>query len=177
MDKDAFHYGSRRGSPQFAQPSLWLPTKGLEGRDMGRRRDRRLTAGIFLPLLLLCLFARGAVPAGWMPAFTDQGVSLILCSGMAEPPSTQGEHSGHNAHADHHQSGSSHDHSGKSKHDMAGQPCAFAAAAADLPSPDLSVVPAGLVSSDLPFQRSTAVTVGRGLAAPPPPATGPPITA
>ena len=158
--------------------SLWSPSRGLERNGMLRRIDWRLNAGALLPVLLLCLLARGIIPAGWMPTFTAQGVSLVLCSGTAvEPASRPSAHNQHGAHADQDSSGKSHDDSDKSKHDMANQPCSFAAATVDLPWPDAPAAIFTPTDSDLQFDRFHAVALGRGLAAPPPPSTGPPITA
>src|SRR5690349_10056541 len=91
---------------------------------------------LILPLLLLCVTLRGFIPAGWMPAFDQTGMSLIPCSGVAQPQPEPTAHSGHSMHAMHH-GDSAPQHDGKSKHDMAGQPCAFAASAVDLSRTDL----------------------------------------
>jgi hypothetical protein len=126
---------------------------------------------LILPLLLLCVVLRGFIPAGWMPSFDAAGMSLIPCYGLAQP-----ESNAHSMHAMHH-GDSAPQHDGKSKHDMAGQPCAFAAAAADLPRPDFGAAFKPLAPAEPIFIPLLAVQIGRGLAAPPPPQTGPPLTA
>lgn len=57
----------------------------------------------------------------------------------------------------------------------ADHPCMFAAAAAPLQAPATAAIVPPLVMTDRPVPvLGKIVTVGRGLAAPPPPATGPP---
>lgn len=143
----------------------------MPGRAM--TADRAGTR-LILPLLLLCFVLRGFIPAGWMPSFDAAGMSLIPCSGVTAP---QPEPAAHDMHAMHHGDAAPKHHGGKSKHDMASQPCAFAAAAADLPRPDLGAAFKPLAPAGPVFVAFIAVQVGRGLAAPPPPQTGPPATA
>lgn len=130
------------------------------------RSDSRKGAAAFLPVLLLCLFARALVPAGWMPSYTAQGIALIPCTGVVTALT---------AHAGHHAAG--HDHSDEAKHDVSGQPCSFAATAVDLPGPTGSAAAPVLPRTTDLFRATASVSIGRGLAAPPPPATGPPLTA
>ncbi|MDO9472206.1 MAG: hypothetical protein Q7J28_04065 [Caulobacter sp.] len=54
--------------------------------------------------------------------------------------------------------------------------CAFAMAGATLAAPEGQIVAAAPPSSAAPLPPSARSTPGRGLAAPPPPATGPPFT-
>ncbi len=131
---------------------------------------------LVLPLLLLCVALRGFIPTGWMPAFDQAGVALVPCSGLTSPQPEPSAHSGHDMHAMHHGDAAP-QHDGKSKHDIAGQPCAFAASAADLPRPDLAAALKPLAPAEPIFLALLAVEIGRGLAAPPPPQTGPPLTA
>ena len=128
------------------------------------------------PLILLCVALRGFIPAGWMPSFDQSGMSLIPCSGVAAPQPKPNAHSGHDMHAMHHGDAAP-KHDGKSKHDMAGQPCAFAASAVDLSRADFSAALKPLVPDEPVLLPLLAVQIGRGLAAPPPPQTGPPVTA
>jgi hypothetical protein len=134
----------------------------------------------FRPLLVLLavgLALRALVPTGWMPVLDVDGLRLELCGGWqaATPirPSTMAAHHGAGGHqmatapAGHHQP--------KGKHEKAGdQPCAFAAAAlAWLGDVGPREMPTALATvAALPFPA--AVGIGRGLAAPPPPSTGPP---
>ncbi len=110
------------------------------------------------------LLARLASPSGWMPVADAGGVHLAPCDGRAPamPHAMAGM-----AH---------HEHDPKSP--TADHPCAFAglglALAEPLPPPRLL---APSPARDLPPLARAAVAIGRGLAAPPPPATGPPALA
>jgi hypothetical protein len=104
------------------------------------------------------------VPAGWMPSFANGRTTITLCTnaGMVE------------AWVD--TDGKIHKES-RTKKGAADQPCAFAGLAAAADAPTL-----GFASFSLPFapqilrnNAGTAVAIGLGLAAPPPPATAPPV--
>ncbi len=121
------------------------------------------------PLLMaLALFARMIVPAGFMPVQGTDGVTRILmCSGsgpmsIASPVAFQGK-------ADHH-SGDQGSHEGD-------HACAFAgfAAVADFAHAPAPLAPVFVAVAPM---RAAALFVrpGLGLAAPPPPKTGPPVT-
>lgn len=134
--------------------------------------------GLWLVLLGLGLLARALVPAGWMPIADAQGIRLILCSGwqeVAPPPSHDSGHngSGHGHHmAPSH--GSGHDTGEQGKKADHGAPCTFAASALNVPIPQQ---PAVLLAAPVITYLAAAyslVRVGQGLAAPPPPSTGPP---
>jgi len=133
-------------------------------------------------LLLLALVTRAMVPAGWMPSTASFG--LMLCNGAAAMPSfaeiTRQRSDGVPfeialaraaiARAE-----------GKTPAQPAPEephPCPFAAIAAVLPAPTLDpiILPTGGLN-DASVVTSSVVAVGRGLAAPPPPATGPPLHA
>jgi hypothetical protein len=121
-----------------------------------------LRGKVALGLLTLALLMRLIVPAGWMPT-AGNGYAITLCTGAGtvsawidadgklhkgEPADTASDHS-----------------------------CAFAgfAGALDLPATGalaLPILPATAILVARPF----AVDIGRGLAAPPPPQTGPPAT-
>jgi hypothetical protein len=118
---------------------------------------------IGLLLLALAVFARVLVPAGYMPS-TDGAPGLVICTGQgamtlpvaAIPMKDHAPGDGHDHQADH--------------------ACQFAAVAtvADvagtLPQPVLPFASFDAVG----FAIVTAVRPGLGLAAPPPPKTGPP---
>ncbi len=110
------------------------------------------------------LLARLASPSGWMPVADAAGMHLVPCDGMA--PAMPRAMAGMAHHG--------HDH----RSPVADHPCAFAglglAMAEPLPPPRL--LPP---SPDQLAPRSVhaAVAIGRGLAAPPPPSTGPPLLA
>lgn len=114
-------------------------------------------------LIALALVVRALVPAGWMPVADGMGVRLALCPGQAPT-----------AHA---MPSMSHgpEHGGKGLPD---HPCAFAAlglAAGTVP-PSLALLPRA-VPVPAPIAQRDEGAIGRGLAAPPPPATGPPAFA
>lgn len=124
--------------------------------------------------LLLCVLAvRVLVPQGFMWAAGPDGTpTIVACSGFGPMPAMAmtmaagPEHAAHH-HDQHHHDGQSADH-----------PCAFAAAGAAL---DFAM---GVQPVATPADRADAPTLlhifarpGLGLAAPPPPKTGPPTLA
>jgi len=121
--------------------------------------QRRLLLAVFACAMLL----RIAIPEGWMPVTDAGGWRLTICTGMgplemmADMPGM-----GH--------------HKAPAGQDQGDHPCTFAGLGMAAALPDLPPAP------DLPAAISVPtlimlgiVAVGRGLAAPPPPATGPPI--
>jgi hypothetical protein len=116
-----------------------------------------------LAFVVLALAARMLVPSGWMPSFADGRTTITLCTGAGMVEAWVDE------------DGAIHKEkpTGSSTHD---QPCAFAGlgAVADTPNVPALAQPAILaVAASRPFD-ATNVAVGLGLAAPPPPAIGPP---
>ena len=102
------------------------------------------------------------VPVGWMPA-TEQGFAITLCTGEGAVSAwvdDKGEI-----------------HKGKPS-EQTSHPCIFAGfgAAFDISTAidtvGAPVLPAGI----LPPSAAFVVAVGQGLAAPPPPSTGPPVS-
>ncbi|HTU13002.1 MAG TPA: hypothetical protein VMG08_19085 [Allosphingosinicella sp.] len=141
----------------------------------GRRvplRDARLG------LLLACaLLLRGLIPAGWMPA--GDGLSIQICAdatgstdtGFATAAQRQFEQALGPA-ADRKAKDRGADHPGKD------QPCAFAGLATAWTGAEApALAPPIAVAATLEPPAPAAAFVGRGLAAPPPPATGPPAFA
>ncbi len=125
---------------------------------------------IALAVLACALALRLLIPAGWMPVADAQGLHLVLCSGSGPlelpvaPHAMAGmaHHHGHGQHDHHHQG-------------MPDHPCAFAGLGLALTDPVLpAIAPVQLVVETLLAPLPTAVSIGRGLAAPPPPPTGPP---
>jgi hypothetical protein len=123
-------------------------------------------------MLLACvLFARGMGPEGWMPGETATGAfAIVACDGMQtdDPmPMAMGMAMSHDT-----------SHRAPDKTPSAGHPCTFAGIGiADAPPPQLAID--ALLA---PYSTTTplvafAIAPGRGLAAPPPPATGPPALA
>jgi hypothetical protein len=133
---------------------------------------------LLLTALLCVLLARVAVPAGWMP-MKDAGGGIVLapCSGMgmiavAVPIATH-ESGMHMAAA--HEGAEA---NGKRHPDPAGDhPCSGAGVTAALTTPIVGL-PSAIALRPATFARSVPLAfVRHGLAAPPPPSTGPPIPA
>ena len=127
-----------------------------------RRRISMGDRGRLIALLALALIVRALVPTGWMPVATAQGVTLELCAGQSMSPTAAMHHG---------------DHDG-GKPAMPDHPCAFAGLgmAADTAPPPV-IRPLPLVPTSPLALPVSAVAIGHGLAAPPPPATGPPAFA
>lgn len=135
-----------------------LPNQGVEAtipamqQKFGMRRG--WSAGFVLALL--ALLVRAAVPTGFMVAI-DKGPHLVVCTGHTVSPSNPGPSPHHD----------------QQKPDA---PCAFAAAHVAIAGPDLSPSPPRTeLATETLTLRAPDLAPGRGLAAPPPPSTGPPI--
>jgi hypothetical protein len=126
---------------------------------------------LWLLLLVAALSVRGLTPDGWMTMkAADGGIALMPCDGMAPtaPMKMTMAMPGH--HGDDHQQ---QDHSNRADH-----PCAFAGIAAlDGAPPPMALAAPIPPEGDLPALIAFDIVPGRGLAAPPPPATGPPALA
>lgn len=142
------------------------------GADVTRAAIRidGVTRSFALGALMLVLLLRVLVPSGWMPVATPNGgfaVTLCIDGGAVSAWIDADGRLHRTAKAD-----------GPAK-DMPGKdaPCAFAAAGLP-PLPALAVELAARVALLVvaPSRPDSVVAVGRGLAAPPPPATGPPAT-
>lgn len=116
-----------------------------------------------LAFVLLALAVRMVVPAGWMPSFTGGKASIMLCTGAGMVEAW--------VDAD----GKIHKQSPVKK-GANDQPCAFAGliGAADAPQFTHVVVTPLFAPQSSPHLDVTGVAIGLGLAAPPPPAIGPP---
>ena len=127
-----------------------------------RQRLSMANRGRLFAMLALALVVRALVPTGWMPVATDQGIRFELCAGQAMPPAA----------------GMHHRHKGESQQTAPDHVCAFAGLglAADTAPPPVMLA---LAPAPVPVAapRALTVAIGRGLAAPPPPATGPPAFA
>ncbi|WP_293967518.1 hypothetical protein [Sphingomonas sp.] len=128
-----------------------------------------------LAALLLALAMRLLVPTGFMwEAGSHGGAQLVPCSGMAPMPAAPAAHGMHHmAMADMGSHGRDHDGG-----DSSNRECAFAglAGALDLAEPLAEPAAPFFATVALPILVARAVSPGRGLAAPPPPSRGPPVT-
>ncbi len=126
------------------------------------RRRASIRDQIALALLGLALAVRALVPAGWMPSVTG-GFAISICSGSTV------EAAWVDAEGKVHKQAPA---AGGDRH------CAFAGLGAPMLGGELAP-PAVPASADTPppASRFALASIGQGLAAPPPPATGPPATA
>ena len=119
-------------------------------------------------MIACALFLRILVPQGWMVAQTADGWRMTICTGTGP---MQMEMPGDMASA----MDGTHHGSGDQDHNANDHPCAFSSLAMALDAPPLPVLALSKIVLDrLPTGLPTIIGVGRGLAAPPPPATGPP---
>ena len=123
-------------------------------------------AGLATALLAVVMLGKLLVPGGWMPVQTARGIEMTLCSGAA-PMRLWLDDAGklHKGEQPGHDSGPK-------------DPCPFGALAAPVQpgaAPLLAAVQ--VTATPAPRLAAAATAVGRGLAAPPPPATGPPYSA
>lgn len=127
-------------------------------------RIRRLDRRILFALVACALLLRAAMPAGWMPSAGADGVMRVsVCTGMGAQTMWIGRDG-----AVHHGEAPAPGH-----HD--GQPCAFGALGVGLDAtPGVAVAPPLAPPLTVAAETRQRAAVGRGLAAPPPPATGPP---
>ena len=117
--------------------------------------------GLMAALLALVLFTRLLVPAGFMPA-AQNGPAVVLCTGAGMIVGW--------IDAD----GTVHEKQDRQE-SATDAPCAFASVSASLDSMALAIGQSvGSTGLTLPLVSLTAA-IGRGLAAPPPPQTGPPL--
>lgn len=128
------------------------------------RRSSQISHPCALALIVCALLLRALIPAGWMPtAGTDGMIRIAMCTGMGATTAWM-------------------DRSGKIHQDAPGgsdhgsQPCGFAVLGHGLDAMPGLAIPAARTGNDVGVMTALpAVSVGRGLAAPPPPSTGPPI--
>lgn len=135
----------------------------------------------FAALLLLALLIRMAVPPGYMLAPGAGAWPVVPCDGFgpAPPPAAPDAHAAHSGHDMAH--GGHHAHQAPPGEDApepthkTDHPCAFGGLAAGVVAPVVpAVVLPVLVPAVMSVFRFAEIMAGRGLAAPPPPQTGPP---
>lgn len=117
-------------------------------------------------LVLVAFLIRAALPLGWMPAQTQDGIRVLLCSGKGTIELILPK------------SGQDGDDSGQSHEDLPRDPCPFGvslAKAFDLPAP-ITVPPMPALAATEPrLETVTArIVAGRCIR---PPARGPPVSA
>ena len=121
-----------------------------------------------LAVLACALALRMLVPEGWMPVSDAQGFRITLCTGTGPMDMTMAMPG----------MAMKHGHTDHGPQPMQDHPCTFAhlgLAFAEPLLPALALPP--LARAEALAAKPLAIAIGRGLAAPPPPATGPPILA
>jgi hypothetical protein len=116
-------------------------------------------AAFMLVLVAVALVARATIPAGWMPSVQGDRIAISICSGEGRQTMWLDK------------AGKLHDN--ESGQDHQDHPCAFASVTPALDVP-VALESLFLVLPALFILTQTAVSIGQGLAAPPPPSTGPP---
>jgi hypothetical protein len=150
-----------------------LRKRGFHAAIMAYSTARSRLMSLLGAFALLAIVVRGLVPAGYMvaaPAEPGQFVNIVICHGDGSglTPAVLDLKTGKYVDADEHKPGQS--DAGKNG------ACPFALTA-HFALPDLAGDPAAPVQTEIPYRASFAPVVpGRGLAAPPPPARGPPLT-
>jgi hypothetical protein len=133
---------------------------------MGLRQSIGATRRALILTLFACaILVRALVPAGWMPTVSaDGGTVISLCTGAGAVEMVLAS------------DGTLHEkapvgHDGANDH-----PCSFAGMGQAFAAADPVVLPVSPPTdrADPPLKPGT-ISVGRGLAAPPPPQTGPPL--
>lgn len=123
---------------------------------------------IALFLVACALLFRVAVPAGWMPEANARGITLAWCSGMGDSAPAEARALIAKAVGE----------KDTPKHKPASeQPCAFSAAAHPIASADPAPLPVPAAREPVAIHPALRPIPGRGLVAPPPFATGPPLHA
>ncbi|WP_447728273.1 hypothetical protein [Sphingomonas koreensis] len=127
---------------------------------IGRIRESRNARNILAVLFALVLAIRIAIPTGFMPTAAPSGIVITVCTGMGQakaflPIEKEGD---------------------QDQHSTAESPCTFAAGLGGglIPSNHARPEPVVLPPSDRPASRAIADLTVHRLAAPPPPAIGPP---
>jgi hypothetical protein len=128
---------------------------------IGRRWHKHATwRGVFVTLAFFALLMKVAAPPGFMIAApgSNAGFPLVICTGHGPLSQTPADSKGGER---------------KTKSDA---PCAFAGhAAPPTPSVRAEILASAFVQTPQRSPRRFDLTPGRGLAAPPPPAQGPPV--
>jgi hypothetical protein len=143
----------------------WTKGSAMIGTASMRNGGWRRAA---LFLVACALLFRIAIPAGWMPQAHAQGVTLAWCSGMGDAAPAEAKALIAKA------IGAKETPKHKPTSD---QPCAFAAAAHPVAHADPVPLLAPVVREAVAIHPALLPFPGRGLVAPPPFATGPPLHA
>jgi hypothetical protein len=126
-------------------------------------RESRNARGILAVLFALALAVRIAIPTGFMPTVAPSGIVISVCTGMGEAKAFLPIEKNDD----------------RDQHSTAESPCAFAAGLGGgyVPPEPTRPAPAIIPVSSAPASRAIADLTVHRLAAPPPPALGPPARA
>lgn len=112
--------------------------------------------------LVVLMLLRALVPTGWMPAASGDGFTITICTSDGRVSAWL------DADGTIHRDAPGDDGAGKDS------PCLFALGIPPLPAMAAAIVAKVAFVILLPTPTLIDVAIGRGLAAPPPPPTGPP---
>ncbi len=143
---------------------------------MTSRHPLRANA-LLLALVGAALLLRAFVPVGWMPARAADGVAIELCAGLAAGGEPVGAGAARALFEAALAGAAQPDEGHKGQPDPGDQPCIFAGLTPFTPPPVAAAPAAPPLVAAPPLLPALAAAVGRGLPAPPPPATGPPLLA
>jgi hypothetical protein len=126
-------------------------------------RKSAIARNMCITLLFAALAMRALVPTGWMPS-ANSAFAITLCTGIDTQTVWLGK------------DGTVHKQDPSKGKTTENQPCAFAGLgmSADV-SNDVAFNFVHATATDYIVRAPLEVSVGQGLAAPPPPATGPPF--
>jgi hypothetical protein len=139
---------------------------------------------LFLLLAAFAACVQWAIPHGWMVGSADEGHTVLVpCPSTSPQLASLGKTFPASSEHDHHASMHAADHGGMDDaggkaddHGAAQAKCDFAAMGAPVLPPDAPALAAPPSAATDLFTKLPNAFPGRGLAAPPPPATGPPVT-
>lgn len=130
----------------------------------------------WLLLLFACaMLVRALIPTGWMPVADAQGFRIVLCSGTGPAMLSTGPSA--KAPMEHAMAGMHHERSPEHHSQGPEHPCAFAGVTPAIDTPTLAAPLPPAPVRTTPALARALVAIGHGLAAPPPPQTGPPAFA
>ncbi len=143
-------------APDIARSGWTWRFSGPNGAVVTQASPFRTTLAAML--LLAALLARAVIPSGWMVAPAPAGVAIVICTGDgmvtgAIPGKDDGQPRTNT------------------------EPCAFAGLGVAAEPPLLAILPVPVAVAVAVLAPAVVLLPGRGLAAPPPPATGPPAIA
>jgi len=131
------------------------------------RKDRFTILAAFL------LIAQAIIPNGFMPVFAKDGPTIMLCTGQGLGLQTAALPDDASAAMIAIADALDDEHPPETDT----TPCDYAAASSPATfAPALSSAPTPVLYTGTPYPRAAHVAIGMGLAAPPPPQTGPPLT-